>query len=209
MNDIEIYGMKVNDIKDVREVLTVLWAIQEKQDELVRLQGEVADGLRKKIDNVSSILKQLSTTAEAIEEININFNKLVEALKTINENIAHTYESVEEVKKEVNNIKDTVAEKTRDEISIALSEIETEARKQFETASKKVADQFQAEFQKLSQEVEKISATTRRVSKILNVKILIVNIVIGLMIGLASGFAVLHADQLAGFISFWSSLLSK
>jgi len=120
MNDIEIYGMKVNDIKDVREVLTVLWAIQEKQDELVRLQGEVAGELKEKVNDFTTLLSKLNETISLIDEINDNLNKFRDGLITVNDNIVNTYKEVTktysevyEIKAKLDDIRDTASSFSR------------------------------------------------------------------------------------------------
>jgi predicted nuclease with TOPRIM domain len=197
MNDIEIYGMKVNDIRDVREVLTVLWAIQEKQDELVRLQGEVAGELKEKVNDFTTLLSKLNETISLIDEINDNLNKFRDGLITVNDNIVNTYKEVTktysevyEIKAKLDDIRDTVAKATEKKVSTALASIVNESKNQLSEQAYKVNAQFEQEIDKLNKKVNQIATTTKKVSRVLNIKIFIVSAILGLLLG----FAVSHID---------------
>jgi len=181
MNDIEIYGMKVNDIKDVREILTVLWTIQQKQEELVRLQGEVAGELKKKIGDISLLLSQLDTTMEQIESINQNLDRFVEAVKTVNENIGYVYDTTREVKTAINKLSDELKAKISYSIEKTVSDrIGSEVSKLSSAISKKLDE----EIPKLSGKAEEIESIASQLSKTLNKKVFFASATLGMAIGL-------------------------
>ena len=179
MNDIEIYGMKVNDIKDVREVLAVLYAIQEEQKEISKRQADVMQNALK----LDELVNKLDDLLSRVSEIEKNLDSFVSATKTVNQNITITHGVSVEVLDNVRKVREEISslvESSRDTIKVAEKTATVAIRNGVERIMEDLKNKIAST---VDDAVKEVSEKVGSLSTVVNVKVFVVSIVLGIAFG--------------------------
>jgi DNA repair exonuclease SbcCD ATPase subunit len=205
MNDIEIYGMKVNDIKDVREVLTILYAIQEQQKEISERQASIMQSATK----LNELTNKLDSMLSRMNEVEENLSKFVEATRTVNENIGITYnigvkvlDNVQKIQKEISSLVESSKNAIKEAEEVAITEIGLAT----DTLNEKIGNGAEHVMRDLKNKisstvddaVKEVSEKVGSLSTVVNVKVFLVSIVLGII----AGYVLYHYSDFLHFANF-------
>jgi len=179
VNDIEIYGVRVNDIKDVREVLAILYAIQEQQKEISERQASITQNAEK----LSELVDKLDSMLSRMNEVEQNLEKFVEATRTVNENIFATHDVGVELLEDLRGAREDLSLLVR-RCGNAVSEAGRAATAKVEKAVDDLRDELENKILAVVDKAVKETTTkVKSLSAVVKVKAFLVSIVFGVILG--------------------------